>query len=48
MTNNTHTNPNPPEEEEAAEDEDMADAEEGVPEAPGLDVPPAGPSPAGA
>ena len=39
--------PNPPEE-EAAEDEDMADAEEGVPEAPSSDVPPAGPSPAGA
>ncbi|KAK1642027.1 hypothetical protein QYE76_059832 [Lolium multiflorum] len=40
--------PSLPEEEEAAEDEDMADAEEGLPEAPGSDVPPASPSPAGA
>ncbi|KAK1669655.1 hypothetical protein QYE76_057814 [Lolium multiflorum] len=42
------SDPNPLEEEEAGEDEDMADTEEGVPEAPGSDVPPAGPSPAGA
>jgi hypothetical protein len=51
VNHNTFVNdPNPPEE-EAAEDEDLVDAEEGVPEAdpaPGSDVPPAGPSPAGA
>jgi hypothetical protein len=55
VNHNTFVNdPNPPgeeeEEEKAAEDEDMADAE-GVPEtgpAPGSDVPPAGPPPAGA